>query len=418
MNPNFKKKKPLPYKNLGELYTEAVEGEPSIGLVPTPQDPQGNIKFDTETIINSPQIKWSPEQKTYFKDKSKGGTGNGELSVAMLILQSKGITPTVEDLKKALQGGGHTFDVNINGIKYEVKQADVRKSVRTGKKGTAHELLSVLAENLIAIYRAYKKLSEEDKDRLDKKDKEINYKEKPEDMDGVERKVERSKEQFFRIVRPLEHLLQSAILYVASRELARGAVLDVKSQERVPKIYELPGLLRAALKKLKIKDSTLRNENNSVSLEDRLDLIQNMYTNNPDELLSRNKARLIDRQANSIATGKEDSAPVTLEEFEAVVDNSPIFNSLNYNSEDASEDAFKKEIQTVFTDTPNDMLQKILPVTGLFIVDEEGWTYAGYNNFNELVKIASITQGKYKLIPKNATEEDIAAAEKIPKLAV
>ena len=30
MNPNFKKKKPLPYKNLGELYTEAVQGEPSI----------------------------------------------------------------------------------------------------------------------------------------------------------------------------------------------------------------------------------------------------------------------------------------------------------------------------------------------------------------------------------------------------
>ena len=30
MNPNFKKKKPLPYKNLGELYIEAVQGEPSI----------------------------------------------------------------------------------------------------------------------------------------------------------------------------------------------------------------------------------------------------------------------------------------------------------------------------------------------------------------------------------------------------
>ena len=26
--------------------------------------------FDTETIINSPQIKWSPEQKTYFEDKN------------------------------------------------------------------------------------------------------------------------------------------------------------------------------------------------------------------------------------------------------------------------------------------------------------------------------------------------------------
>jgi len=34
MNPNFKKKKPLPYKNLGELYTEAVEGEPSINRLP------------------------------------------------------------------------------------------------------------------------------------------------------------------------------------------------------------------------------------------------------------------------------------------------------------------------------------------------------------------------------------------------
>ena len=30
MNPNFKKKKPLPYKNLGELYIEAVQGKPSI----------------------------------------------------------------------------------------------------------------------------------------------------------------------------------------------------------------------------------------------------------------------------------------------------------------------------------------------------------------------------------------------------
>lgn len=34
MNPNFKKKKPLPYKNLGELYTEAVQGEPSINRLP------------------------------------------------------------------------------------------------------------------------------------------------------------------------------------------------------------------------------------------------------------------------------------------------------------------------------------------------------------------------------------------------
>ena len=244
---------------------------------------------------------------------------------------------------------------------------------------------------------------------VDKKNKEINYDEKPENMDGVERKVERSKEQFFRIVRPLEHLLQSAILYVASRELARGAVLNVKSQEKIPKIYELPGLVRAALEKLKIKDSTLRNENNSVSLEDRLYFIQNMYTNNPAEPLSKAKARLIDRQANSIATGKEDSAPVTLEEFEAVVDHSFIFKSPK---------DFKDNIQTVFTDTPIGMLKQILPVTGLFIVDEKGWTYAGYNNFNKLVKIASITQGKYKLIPKNAIEKDIAAAEEIPELAV
>ena len=34
MNPNFKKKKPLPYKNLGELYIEAVQGEPSINRLP------------------------------------------------------------------------------------------------------------------------------------------------------------------------------------------------------------------------------------------------------------------------------------------------------------------------------------------------------------------------------------------------
>lgn len=415
MNPNFKKKKPLPYKNLGELYIEAVEGEPPIGLVPTPHDPQENKEknasyiFDTETIINS-RIKWSPEQENYFKNKEKGGTGKGELSVAMLVLQSKNHkTPTEEELIKALQGGGKTYDVNINGILYEVKQANVRSSVRTGKKGTAHELLSDLAENLIAIYRAYKKLSEEDRDRLDKKDKVINYEEKPENMDGVERKVERSKKQFFRIVRPLEHLLQSAILYVASRELARGAVLNVNSQEKIPKIYKLPGLLRDALKKLKIKNSTLKSENKSVSLEDRLDLIQNMYTNNPDELLSRNKAMLIDRQANSIAKGTEDSEPVTLEEFEAVVEHSFIFKS---------PEEFEKKIQTIFINTPNPMLQQILPVTGLFIVDTGGWTYAGNNKLDELVKIASITQGKYKLIPKNATENDIAAAEKIPELAV
>ena len=30
MNPNFKKKKPLPYKNLGELYIETAYHEPSI----------------------------------------------------------------------------------------------------------------------------------------------------------------------------------------------------------------------------------------------------------------------------------------------------------------------------------------------------------------------------------------------------
>ena len=410
MNPNFKKKKPLPYKNLGELYIEAVEGEPPIGLVPTPHDPQENKEknasyiFDAEAIINS-QIKWSPEQKKYFKNKEKGGTGKGELSVAMLVLQSKNHkTPTEEELAAALSGGGHTFDVKINNNLYEVKQANVKLSVRTGTKGTAQGLFTVLTNNLAEIYNAYDELTDEDKDRLDKISV-IEYNKKPTwDMDGV--KYNSFSKKFYRNVRPLEYLLQSAILYIGPRQsLARGAIIEGKSQDKIPKIWKLPGLLQNALKNL--NQSPIKEENKSLTLDDRLEFIQSMY---PTASLSRQQAMLIDRKARSY--GKAEVAPGTLEEFEAVVVNSPIFNS---------EGAFKKEIQTVFTDTPIDRLKQILPVTGLFIVDEKGWTYAGYNKLNELVKIASITQGKYKIIPKDATEDDIAAAEnleEIPELAV
>ena len=56
MNPNFKKKKPLPYKNLGELYIETAYHEPSISRLVSVLLEDGNTQA----------ISWDNFQKKLF----------------------------------------------------------------------------------------------------------------------------------------------------------------------------------------------------------------------------------------------------------------------------------------------------------------------------------------------------------------
>ena len=115
MNPNFKKKKPLPYKNLGELYTEAVQGEPSINRLPIVEN--GSILITRDGV---------PEDALY-QDVS-----DYNLNRIDVILNEKEL---VEKIDKAI---GHQFanrpgvDLNRPGSKSYLNLAvSLKEAIKT-----------------------------------------------------------------------------------------------------------------------------------------------------------------------------------------------------------------------------------------------------------------------------------------------
>jgi len=82
MNPNFKKKKPLPYKNLGELYIETAYHEPSISRLVS-------VLLEDETVEAPPTV------KVISQDTSSPEASAGEYTVDKVYFSNE-IIPRLE----------------------------------------------------------------------------------------------------------------------------------------------------------------------------------------------------------------------------------------------------------------------------------------------------------------------------------
>ena len=85
MNPNFKKKKPLPYNNLGELYIETAYHEPSISRLVS-------VLLEDETVEAPPRRK---TVKVISQDTSSPEASAGEYTVDKVYFSNE-IIPRLE----------------------------------------------------------------------------------------------------------------------------------------------------------------------------------------------------------------------------------------------------------------------------------------------------------------------------------
>lgn len=155
MNPNFKKKKPLPYKNLGELYIEAVQGEPSInrffetkdyevyiGKRNDPEDTKG-FEVDEPTAVKITRIINNIDNNTEGLIKAlleqSGFPSDGDILTLTVEafnkqnIDSKGLEEVIKQ-KKGNELGNFEGKLNTEGvfnIKEEVLNPVVKKFTET-----------------------------------------------------------------------------------------------------------------------------------------------------------------------------------------------------------------------------------------------------------------------------------------------
>jgi hypothetical protein len=422
--PSKKKKVVKPYKNLGELYTEVVEGEPSIGRVATPyltpetgrgwpgsdlsnaNDKKNADEYQKSEVEKKERIekinvfkinalfkdltKWTPFQLYLFQHKvSTKGQGKGEFSIAAMMYRAiyeKELTSSEVDLKhleQYIQGGkGASADVVVGEHIYEVKQTE-GGSVQTGRHGVAYDILRIIIEDIINLHTAYSKLP----DTI--KNKHLTL-----------RKILNSANEYFQ---------------ESKDALPRGAIsIDVNAKEGTPLLHLLPGLLAPII--TPAKTAIVATEDSKFERSDlntRLGFIADLYnlkldkkadgtidfSKNSEDLI---KAKTIDLNARKISSNFP-ALPGSESEKEALED----FIHIAQESVFGNAEKFKAQIQDIFSDTPiksqiaTKKLRQIFPNTGLFIVSPQGYKYAGHDRLSELVMITEITQGKFKIAPIN-----------------
>ena len=372
MNPNFKKKKPLPYKNLGELYIETAYHEPSISRL---------VSVLLEDI-NTQVISWEPfEKRLYLTEKLPGnltGTGPGEYSVAALLL--KEVDPKnqifslpdtelhtiVATLNNYIQGSEYSYDVKINDDRYEVKQTSDTTSVRTGAqaRGIAVNIFSTIKKNIKELTERYNGLSDENKKTIE--DIEMS--------DGTPI--------------ALGNLLNKSQEYLEKKnvELAAGALgIYATAQERTPKIYLLPEKFLLLLTEPKIK--------NIVSLT--AIEIEKIYNVSPHD------AKVIDFDARDYIANKNKDITVSdetkfsdflLMASESSFSSPEVFNTNILNYFIPGEKEHKEALAKIFND-----------VTGMYVVSPLGYKYVPRDDFDSVLRISQISSGTLKVILQKQT---------------
>ena len=120
MNPNFKKKKPLPYKNLGELYTETAYHEPSISRLVSVLLEDGTV----DVISQDTSDPEAPAQdyevdKEYFNNEIKPRLVLGRpdkitvrtiIAKRLLNLNAQNIPTTIDMYQEFIEGLGIVLD--------------------------------------------------------------------------------------------------------------------------------------------------------------------------------------------------------------------------------------------------------------------------------------------------------------------
>ena len=372
MNPNFKKKKPLPYKNLGELYIETAYHEPSISRL---------VSVLLEDI-NTQVISWEPfEKRLYLTEKLPGnltGTGPGEYSVAALLL--KEVDPKnqifslpdtelhtiVATLNNYIQGSEYSYDVKINDDRYEVKQTSDTTSVRTGAqaRGIAVNIFSTIKKNIKELTERYNGLSNVNKETIET----IKM------PDGTPI--------------ALGDLLNKSKQYlkVKNVELAAGALgIYATAQERTPKIYLLPEKFLLLLTEPKIK--------NIVSLT--AIEIEKIYNVSPHD------AKVIDFDARDYIANK--NKDITVSDETKFSD----FLLMASESSFSSPEVFNTNILNYFipgTDEHKEALKEIfIDVTGMYVVSPLGYKYVPRDDFDSVLRISQISSGTLKVILQKQT---------------
>ena len=381
MNPNFKKKKPLPYKNLGELYIETAYHEPSISRL-------ASVLLED---IDIQEIKWEPlEERLYDTTKLIGAklkTGPGEYSVAALLLKdvdeekyntlatlalsNTEIPATIVDtLNNYVQGGKVSYDVKINNQQYEVKQTSEETSVLTGtlSKELAGYIMSTIKKDIKELTERYNGLSDENKKTI-------------EDIKMLD--SERNTHPI-----ALGDLLNKSQNYLKDKsiELAAGALdLEVNAHSRTPKIYLLPEKFELLLTEPKIKDII-----SLTALE-----IKNIYN------IDIYDAKVIDFDARDYITNRYKNKDNTVSDETKFSD----FLTMASKSSFSSPEKFKINILNYFipgTVKHKETLKKIfIDVTGMYVVSPLGYKYVPQADFDSVLRISQISNGGLKIILQN-----------------
>ena len=373
MNPNFKKKKPLPYKNLGELYIETAYHEPSISRLVSVLLEDSNIQ----------EIKWEPFEKNLY-DTAKlpenlTGTGPGEYSVAALLLKEVDkekydtlaslpdteLATIVGTLNNYVQGGEVSYDVEINNQQYEVKQTNDKSSVRTGIKAAelASKLFYIIKNNILDLSERYNDLSEEYKNKINK------------------------------IVPDLAKILNQSRDYLKPMygQLARGTLFPkgenfVKNKSQLAAIYKLPSMFEALLTDPDIEDIV-----SLTALE-----VKNIYN------VDIYDAKIIDINARDYISNRYKNKDITVSDKTKFSD----FLLMASESSFSSPEVFKNNILNYFiphTDQHKNALNTILPITGLYVVSPESYIYVPKKNLDSVIRIAEISGNTLKIILQKQT---------------
>ena len=394
---------------ISQLYNKILRRE-EVPLRPNLEDTysliaeaQVNGGFFTQNSIINRWVGWSPleqqwyvntdQVKAYFKNKN---IGPGEVSVAIVIRKSHGpyeradtyeTIPMTDDrlsqpdLFKNLfypmmkHTGGPAVDVfdPVNKKYYEVKQATEKKDVPVGRHSRIHaeKIYRTVRESFEIIYNSYSKLTPEYKQLVEK------YKDETVVSATFAQIMERGNEYFSG----------------STGELARGCIINSKGKSESPKLFLIPRFLANLVKSPEVKQA----------IPDEVEWIQQLYK------VEFNDARLIDKMVRDYITRNR-----ALRSTEPVTDNTDPelalsdFVLLCQTTVFANRALFEKEIVSVFTlggEKSRQFLPQLFPNEGLFVVNKEGYIYAGKNQLSSLLRINSITKNVFKVIPEFVPEQ-------------
>ena len=348
--------KVLSEQGLDTPVTAGPAPEPDVSAQVAANPFTSNVNVDFTSWEDDLQRRLFP----FTKSKTGKGTGRGEYSIAALFISK--LNPTqyetlktvsIETVKDTIdnqnfvQGGGKSFDIKLpeTDIVYEVKELGTSESVLVGTHGqnAARPLLNLLHKNISELYKKYVKLGTANT-----------------------------------LIDPrIGQLLKECHDYFAVKvtELPLGMVFK-SVRGRSPKMVELPDLF----KKL-IIDPAIEDIMTPAALE-----MQKIYKTNKFD------AKVIDSMARSYLDRQEEVTDykTALSDFILQVSISPFRDP----------ETFKAEVQDYFisgTELNKKILKKSFPVTGVFSVSPDGYTFIGSDDLSSVLQAGPISINAFKI---------------------